>query len=498
MLKKLTGKTGKATSAAQFQQMLENMPIGVITCDLETFKINYVNKTTIESLKQLEEHLPCKAEDIIGQCIDIFHKNPEHQRKLLSDPKNLPHNAKLEIGGEVLDLLVSPIYNGSIYVGPMVTWNIVTEAAKIEDEARKLTQMVHEMPINVMTLNKDTFEIDFVNNTSVETLKPLASLLPCNPEELLGQSVDIFHKNPEHQRKLLSDPSNLPFNANIRLGDETLDLRVSAINDKSGNYIGPMLNWTIVSDRVKLADDFETNVAGSVERLLQSTNNLQSTSTTLASASEEANVQANTVSSATEQLSSSITEISEQVSNSSKIAQSAVDAAKQSSQLISEMAEAGQKIGEVVTIIREIADQTNLLALNATIEAARAGEAGKGFAVVASEVKELANQTSKATGDISTSIDQIQGTTHTTVESIESIQNIVDEMAQIASAIAAAVEEQSAATQQVAQNISGVSEAAQNTGSMSNEVQNASNMMSEETQQLRGQVENFLQTVRAI
>lgn len=490
--------SGKGMNATQLQQMLENMPIGVMTCDLESFRINYVNKTTIESLRQLEEHLPCKADDIVGQCIDIFHKNPEHQRRLLSDPSNLPHRAKLEIGGEVLDLLVSPMYSGGNYVGPMVTWNIVTEAAHAEEQAGKLTQMVHEMPLNVMTLNKETFEIDFVNDTSVKTLKPLSNLLPCPPEELLGQCVDIFHKNPAHQRQILSDPNNLPFNSKIKLGEETLDLRVSAIRDAKGEYVGPMLNWTIATDRVQLADDFENNVAGSVERLLQSAGTLQSSSTTLASASEETNVQATTVSSAAGELSSSITEISEQVANSSAIAQKAVDAAQQSSTLIAEMAESAQKIGDVVTIIREIADQTNLLALNATIEAARAGEAGKGFAVVASEVKELASQTSKATGDIATSIDQIQESTNTTVGSIESIQQIVDEMSTIAGAIAAAVEQQSAATQQVAQNITGVTEAAQNTGSMSNEVQQASQLMSEETNQLRNHVDNFLQTVRAM
>ncbi|MGD9868147.1 MAG: methyl-accepting chemotaxis protein [Hyphomicrobiales bacterium] len=493
------GKRGAAgMQLGRMQQMLENMPIGVMTCDLTTFRIDYANKATVESLKKLEDHIPCKAEDIVGQCIDIFHKKPEHQRAILRDPTRLPYRAKIHLGGEVLDLLVSPMYDGGRYIGPMVTWNIVTEQARKEEEAARLMTMIDDMPLNVMTVDKHTFEITYVNQTSIRTLTPLAHLLPCRPENLKGQCIDIFHKHPEHQRRLLSDPKNLPHAAKIRLGEETLDLRVSAIIDSKGEYVGPMLNWTVATDRVKLADDFEANIAGSVSKLLEYADTLQSSSTTLASASEETNVQAATVSSAAGQLSASINEISEQVTNSTQIAQKAVAAAQQSSTLIAEMSLAAQKIGDVVTIIREIADQTNLLALNATIEAARAGEAGKGFAVVASEVKELASQTSKATGDISASIEQIQSSTSTTVESIESIQKIVDDMAQISSAIAAAVEQQSAATQQVAQNITGVNDAARNTGEMSTSVQLASRQMSDVTNGLRGNVDGFLKTVRAM
>ena len=489
---------GTGMGRAELSAMLENMPIGVMTCDLKDFRINYVNPQTIESLKLIEDALPCRAEDIVGQCIDIFHKNPAHQRTLLSNPKNLPHRTKLEVGDEILDLLVSPIYSGGKYIGPMVTWSIVTQQVHAEEEAARLKRMLDEMPINVMLLDKEDFTITYVNKTSIETLRPLQSLLPCPVDKIQGQCVDIFHKNPAHQRAILSDPTKLPYDAKIKVGDETLDLRVSAVRDSKGNYMGPMLNWTLATARVKLADDFESNIGSSVAALLESAQSMQANSTSLAASSEESNVQAATVSAATEELSSSINEISRQVATSNEIAGNAVTAAEESNVLITEMSEAARKISEVVNIIQDIADQTNLLALNATIEAARAGEAGKGFAVVASEVKELASQTSKATEDITKNIGQIQGATDTSVESMQTIQRIIGEVAEISSGIAAAVEEQSAATQQVAQNIVGVSDASKEVGEMSTQFQTSAGALSEEADNLKENVESFLVQVRAM
>ncbi len=498
MLKKSLGAFKGGKGGSSFREMVDRMPIAVMTCDLKTFKIDYVNEATIEGLKSIESALPCKAEEIVGQCIDIFHKEPGHQRKLLSDPSNLPHHAEIEFGGEILDLNVSAIYEGGKYVGPMLSWQVVTEKARNEAEGKKLLTMLDEMPVNVMLLDKDTFEISYINKTSIDTLRPLQDLLPVPVDKLQGQCVDVFHKNPAHQRKLLSDPSSLPHNAKIKLGDETLDLRVSAVNDENGNYMGPMLSWVVVSDRVALADNFEQNVGSVVGAVSSAATELEASASSMSASSEETNAQAGTVATASEQLQASIQEISQQVTTNNDIAQKAQKEASQTNDLISGLSQSASSIGEVVNMIKDIAEQTNLLALNATIEAARAGEAGKGFAVVASEVKELATQTAKATEEIAQQVEEIQSATGTSVDAIGSINSIIDEMAQISAAIAAAIEEQSSATQQVVENIAGVSQASKETGSIVTGVTEAAGTLSTEAESLKSRVDEFLSQVRSI
>ncbi len=234
-------------------------------------------------------------------------------------------------------------------------------------------------------------------------------------------------------------------------------------------------------------------------------------STVVASASEEASTNVQTVASAAEELSASIAEITRQVSQSAEIAGKAVEDAEQTNTQIQGLAEAAQKIGEVVQLITDIASQTNLLALNATIEAARAGEAGKGFAVVASEVKNLANETAKATDEITGQITGIQAATREAVTAIQSISKTIAQINEIASGIASAVEQQGAATQEIARNvqqaaagtsevssnITGVSEAAGATGAAAEQVQTAAGELSQQSEILREKVETFLAEIKA-
>lgn len=239
--------------------------------------------------------------------------------------------------------------------------------------------------------------------------------------------------------------------------------------------------------------------------------NTNTRAATVAGAAEQASGNVQTVATATEELSSSIQEIGRQVSQSTEIAGRAVNQASQTDQQVQGLADAAQKIGDVISLIADIAEQTNLLALNATIEAARAGDAGKGFAVVASEVKNLANQTAKATGDIEQQIGAIQTETLEAVTAIRSITDTIKSMDEIAAAIAAAVEQQGAATgeiarnveqaavgtQEVTSNIIQVTAAAEETGTSATEVKHVAAELNQKAELLRKQVERFLTDVRA-
>ena len=251
-----------------------------------------------------------------------------------------------------------------------------------------------------------------------------------------------------------------------------------------------------------------SETAESMAALAEETSRQASAST---SAAEQTSVNVQTVASATEEMTASIREISEQVSRSNGVAAQAVREAQDTTGSVRSLAEEVARIGEVVKMIQDIASQTNLLALNATIEAARAGEAGKGFAVVASEVKQLANQTAKATEDISAQISSVQSATRGTVNAIEGIGGTIGTMNGIAATIAAAIEEQSATTaeisrnvQQAAQgtgevsgNIAQVHEAAAQTGRAATQVLDASTGLSRQAADLRREVETFLAGIRA-
>ena len=268
---------------------------------------------------------------------------------------------------------------------------------------------------------------------------------------------------------------------------------------------------TSIGEIVETVSSASTELEASASTLTATAEHAQELTTSVAAASEQASTNVQSVASATEEMTSSINEISRQVQESARIAHEAVDQARKTNDSVSELSQAANRIGDVVELINTIAGQTNLLALNATIEAARAGEAGRGFAVVASEVKALAEQTAKATGEISQQIGGIQAATQSSVSAIKEIGQTITRMSEIASTIASAVEEQGAATQeisrnvqeaargteQVSANIMDVQRGATETGSASTQVLSAAQSLSQDSNRLKLEVANFLQTVRA-
>jgi methyl-accepting chemotaxis protein len=278
-------------------------------------------------------------------------------------------------------------------------------------------------------------------------------------------------------------------------------------------------------EMAQMADQFERTVGGIITAVSDTASELQTAaqalssssvetthqSTVVAAASEQAAANVRTVAAAAEELSGSVREISRQVSESANVARRAVAQAEQTTGEVSGLSTGAQKIGAIVDLIKDIASKTNLLALNATIEAARAGEAGKGFAVVASEVKALAEQTSKATAEITGHIGAVQSSTDQAAGAILGIGKTIDDINHIAATIAAAVDEQGSATEEIARNvdqaaqgttevtrnIASVNRAAETSSASASQVLSSATELATQSEKLRAEMRNFLTTVRA-
>ena len=501
-------------SAEDFMGMAENSPINILYSDLN-FNITYMNKTSKDTLLKIEEYLPIKVNAIVGSSIDIFHKVPAHQRRILSNDKNLPHRAIISVGPEKLDLLVTAIYNEKKnYIGIMVTWDIVTKKLENESNLARINSMMENIPINVLFSDLD-FRITYANSTSLKTLERLEKYLPIRISELVGSSIDVFHKVPSHQRNMLSNDKNLPHRAIINVGPEKLSLLVSGVYNFDKKYIGAMVTWEIISERVTLTENIgeaSRQLAAASEELNATAKQMSlnaekttSVSNSTAAASEEVSQGVRSVATNTEEMSSAIKEIARNAAEASANSSLALKQAQNTNTIIVKLGESSKEIGNVIKVISSIAQQTNLLALNATIEAARAGDAGRGFAVVANEVKELAKQTAKATEDITNKITGIQMDSKSSIEAVTLISQSIEKLNSIATAIAASVEEQSATTNEVArivqqsaegvanitQNIKVVSEAAVQTSNGSSQVLVSAKSLSELATKLDQLVKNI-------
>ncbi len=312
----------------------------------------------------------------------------------------------------------------------------------------------------------------------------------------MGRAVEVFKDNALKVRELQAEEERLNRERNEALRDELLGLADTLQNEVE----------SAVGEIAALAEQLQ-GVSG---QMSQSAELVSGQTEDVASSAQEATGNVETVAAATEQLSASNAEINRQMAESTRISNDAADRAQETNQLVVSLSQSANRIGEVIALITDIAEQTNLLALNATIEAARAGDAGKGFAVVAAEVKNLANQTEKATEEIAGQISGIQKATGESVTAIEDIGRIIENINEIATTISAAVEEQGAATDEITRNvrsaadrtrtvsasINDVASETGKTGELSGQVLSTAQTASEKVENLRSRINGILEDLR--
>jgi len=391
----------------------------------------------------------------------------------------------------------------SMAVGGLALWIVIT----------RVVRPVNALSDTMMVLADGNLEVNIPNADRNDEVGDMA------------KSVQIFKDNAIERRNIEIEQREKEEQERIRKEEEENRTRQEREENRAREEIRS--EKTRAESRqamLDLADQFEQSVMALVEGVSTSAKGMEHSASSMsetaadtsqqsevvANAAQQASTNAQMVASAAEELSSSVREITGQTNQSSAAARDAVARTENASKDVAQLVSAAEKIGEVVKLINEIAEQTNLLALNATIEAARAGDAGRGFAVVASEVKSLATQTANATQEISDQVSGMQNATSLAVKAMEEIKDIIGDIEATSVSIASAVEEQDASTQEIARNVSEVStgteevtsnihtvsQGATTTGTAATEVLTSAQLLTQQSDDLRGQVVDFLKTIR--
>ncbi|HAC34326.1 MAG TPA: methyl-accepting chemotaxis protein, partial [Gammaproteobacteria bacterium] len=509
----------------------------------------------------------------------------------------LPFQTTIHIGHLSFELNVTAIVDSSgNYLGNALEWSDVTAAKASELEVSRLMSAVQGITTAIMMVDRD-FNVTYANPASVELLNSnlgeLRQVYPgLNPNELVGSNIDMFHKNPHHQRQLLSDSTNLPHKANIKVGPLEFSLVVSAITDAHGEYIGATLEWSDItqqkdgerqiegliaaaskgdlSQRVdhaaysgfmknlgeginhlldavvqpvrgakqviaalaegdlceqmdgeydgefaELRDSLNGSIANltdMVGRINESAASINTAASEIAQGNSDLSKRTEDQASSLEETAASLEEITSTVKQNAENArqanQAAIGAREQAEKggdvvstaiiAMQEVSSSSKKVADIIGVIDEIAFQTNLLALNAAVEAARAGEQGRGFAVVATEVRNLAQRSATAAKEIKSLIqesgEKVQEGSELVNESgktLEEIVGSVKEVVDIIAEIAAASNEQALGIEQINQAVGQMDQMTQQNAALVEESAAASESMEQQAAEMSSMMEYF-------
>jgi len=597
----VTERRMKEEDAFRLQRAVDGAQTAMMMIDRD-FNITYANESTKILLSEHEATLKTiypgfRVEKAVGTCIDTFHKNPAYQRRLLDDPRNLPYEADIQVGPLTFHIRVGLMQDlDGNYIGNTLEWSDVTELRRKEIEVARLTSAVQGATANLM-LCDENLNITYVNPAVVNMFRlrqsDLRQTFPgFDVNNIVGQCIDQFHKNPAHQRQLLADMSRLPASAEMEVAGLSFRVNASAIKGPSGEYMGNMVQWEDITEqkdaerqiehligsamngqlnerlsvddyqgfmrnlgtginelletvvkpirestrvikslsegdlRAMMTGEYEGEFADMRDSLNQSMSNLknmvsqiQSSSVNIVNAAGEIAQGNSDLSQRTEEQASSLEETASSMEELTGTVKQNADNARQANQLAAGAREQAEKGGDVVTraisamteinssskkiadiigVIDEIAFQTNLLALNAAVEAARAGEQGRGFAVVAGEVRNLAQRSAGAAKEIKAliqdSVEKVSDGSKLVDQSGQTLQEIVaavKKVSDIIAEIAAASQEQSSGIEQVNKAVTQMDQVTQQNAALVEEAAAASESMDEQARGLSDLVSYF-------
>lgn len=448
MAKSLLTIAGLGGRSARLQTMVSNLSLPIMICDKE-FRITYMNRISEIELRKLEHLLPVKVDQLIGTCIDVFHKNPAHQRSMLANTSKLPHSAKFPLGPEWMALDADMLKDDEgNFDGAYVTWRIVTDEVRAEQSVKLAQESINGL---IACANRGNLD-----------------------ERIDASQFDGFYKDLAKTMNSLMDTVREPIERSIdalqELSDGNLTVRMEGNYEGAFGKIQSAINETLerLTDTVQQVMEAAEAVNGGASEISSGSHDLASRTESQASSLEE-------TAASMEEITSAVNGTANNARDARKLADEARSVASRGGEVVGNAVQAmsaiehsSRKISDIISVIDEIAFQTNLLALNAAVEAARAGEAGKGFAVVASEVRSLAGRSASASKEIKALIQEsgeqvVNGSTlvNRAGQSLDEIVKSVVRVSDIIEQIATASVEQSSGVNEINTAISQMDEMTQ-------------------------------------